>query len=159
MNAEEFKRLMAPLGRRMFCAAVAITGNGADAEDAVQNALVSLWQHRDRLQQARSAEAYASTAARNAALDLIDSRRYFEPLDSSMPDASRPADPLEQRDAAARLMALIASLPEPQRTVMTLRAQGGLSTDEIHHQTGLSAENIRVILSRARKTLRSLFHD
>ena len=39
----------------------------------------------------------------------------------------------------------------------TLNGVGGLSYSEIHHATGLSEDNIRVLLSRGRKKLRELF--
>ena len=49
---------------------------------------------------------------------------------------------------------LIEHLPENQRQVLRLRSLDDCSMEEIEHITGLNAGNIRVLLSRARKTLR-----
>lgn len=157
MNADSFKQLFLPLGRKMFRTAFAVTGNAEDAEDAVQTALANLWERRERLDAVRSAEAYAIVGARNAALDIVASRRPADSLDA-LPDRPEPdADSPETRDRAERVMRLIDALPEPQRTVLSLRDLEGLSTDEIHAATGLSAANIRVILSRARAAVRKHF--
>ena len=46
------------------------------------------------------------------------------------------------------------NLPEQQRRVMTLKDVDDRSMDDIAALTGLEPGNIRVILSRARKTVR-----
>ena len=46
------------------------------------------------------------------------------------------------------------NLPEQQRRVMTLKDVDDRSMDNIAALTGLEPGNIRVILSRARKTIR-----
>lgn len=53
---------------------------------------------------------------------------------------------------------LLKRLPENQRTVVVMSAVTGLSNSEISQATGLSAENVRVLLSRGRKKLRELFY-
>lgn len=160
MNADSFKQLFLPLGRKMFRTAFAVTGNAEDAEDAVQTALANLWERRERLDAVRSAEAYAIVGARNAALDIVASRRPADSLDALPDRPESDADSPETRERAERaerVERLIDSLPEPQRTVLSLRDLEGLSTDEIHAATGLSAANIRVILSRARAAVRKHF--
>jgi RNA polymerase sigma-70 factor (ECF subfamily) len=49
----------------------------------------------------------------------------------------------------------IASLPEPQRSVVTLRDAEGLSTMEVAELLGLSEANVRVILHRGRARVRN----
>ena len=52
----------------------------------------------------------------------------------------------------------IAALPEQQRELVVMRDVNGAGYDEISYATGLSMANIRVTLSRARKTLREQFN-
>ena len=52
---------------------------------------------------------------------------------------------------------IISELPEQQRQVVLLRHFEEKSTEEIERETGLSNANIRVLLSRARKTIKELF--
>jgi len=52
---------------------------------------------------------------------------------------------------------MIDMLPENQRRVVMLSGIAGLSNSEIKKATGLSDDNVRVLLSRGRKKLRELF--
>ena len=55
------------------------------------------------------------------------------------------------------VMRLIGELPEQQRQIITLRDVEGRTYEEIENLTKLSPTNIRVLLSRARKTIRERF--
>lgn len=59
----------------------------------------------------------------------------------------------------AAVRAAIASLAEPQATVVTLRDVEGLSTEEVARLTGLTTGNVRVILHRGRAKVRQIVED
>ncbi len=65
---------------------------------------------------------------------------------------------MEERDEVGVVMHLIDCLPETQRQVIMLRDVDDCSYEEIETTTGLSAGNVRVLLSRARKTIREQFN-
>ncbi len=156
VNAKEFNELMTHVGRRMMLAAIRVTESEADAADAVQEAMIRLWQHRAELADAENQVAYASTAARRCALDIVRSRHHeVSVADTDVTNA--PVDAIDARDSLAHLLRLIDSLPSPQREVLTLRHIEGLEIGEIQQQLNLTAGNIRVILSRGRATLRKQF--
>ena len=52
---------------------------------------------------------------------------------------------------------LIEKLPEQQKEVMKLRHYSECSMEEIVDLTGISATNVRTILSRARKKIKEQF--
>jgi RNA polymerase sigma-70 factor (ECF subfamily) len=54
---------------------------------------------------------------------------------------------------------MIDKLPEKQRIVLQMRGCGDCSFEDIEAATGESAVHVRVLLSRARKTLKSLLND
>ena len=66
---------------------------------------------------------------------------------------------VEKKQACEQVMRLIGSLPELQRQVITLHDVEGWSKEEVREKTGLGATHIRVLLSRARKTIRQLFKN
>ena len=76
-----------------------------------------------------------------------------------MDDAILLAEPdgTQERDDVRVVQMLIGRLPEPQRRVVRLRDIEGCPYEEIEQLTGLSAVNIRVMLSRARKKIRKDF--
>ena len=61
---------MLPLKDRLYRLALRITLNPAEAEDAVQDTLIRVWEHREEWEQIDSIEAYAHTICRNIALDM-----------------------------------------------------------------------------------------
>lgn len=145
-------------GRRMYMAALRVTGSEADAEDAVQDAMCRLWKRIDSFAQAENREAYAAATARRCALDLIESRRPGFGLE----EASGVVIPEETDDDRERLtivFRIIEQLPSPQREVITLRDINGLEMEEIQQELNLTAGNVRVILSRARAAVRKHFEE
>lgn len=66
-------------------------------------------------------------------------------------DAGRAIELAEDRQIAWQL---ISGLPEQQRQIVMMRDIGEMAYREIERQTGLTAVNIRVLLSRARKQMR-----
>ena len=64
---------------------------------------------------------------------------------------------VERHDAVEQVKQIIGTLPEHQQQVITLRDMEDCSFEEIAEQTGLTAVNIRMLLSRARRTIRERF--
>lgn len=159
MTADAFNSLVCVHLDTMYRVALALCGNTDDASDAVQDAAIKLWTHADRLSDVADIRAYSIAAARNAALSLIASRKKAEPLNATypLPDSTSTDRITDSADAVRRVLALSQQLPENQRTVLVMRDFEGCEIDEIEHATGLSAVNIRVLLSRARATIRKYF--
>jgi RNA polymerase sigma-70 factor (ECF subfamily) len=64
---------------------------------------------------------------------------------------------VEDQELAARVINLLQTLPDNQRTVIRLKFQNGLSYKEISEQTGLSISNVGYLIHTALKSLRSAF--
>ena len=67
---------------------------------------------------------------------------------------SNPEAELENKELRAKILAAIESLPSEYREVVILREIEGLSYNEIAGITGLSLDNVKTRLSRARAQLR-----
>jgi DNA-directed RNA polymerase specialized sigma24 family protein len=67
-----------------------------------------------------------------------------------------PEQQMSQRDMQACIRKEIGKLPEPQRTVFMLSALGGLADDEIACMLGISRDNAKVRLHRARQAFRQV---
>ena len=141
----------------MYRMALAVCGNEADASDAMQDACLKLWSHRQSLEAAASPRAYCIGAVRNASLDIVSRRRHdittLDAVADTVEDASRE---LERQETSAMVLKAISRLGESQRTVVCMRDIEGLSVAEIADKTGLNANNIRVLLSRGRGMLRKI---
>ncbi len=133
-----------------------------EAADCVQDALIRLWESRSRLAEIEKPEAYCLTAVKRQALDAIRRRGRMQEsnVDISnidLPGSLTPHDEAVARDDLRLACQLIGQLAPRQREVVELSALSGYDNAEIAAATGISDENIRVLLSRGRSRLRELF--
>lgn len=161
MDEESFKRLFLPLHPKLYRIAFAMVGNVQDAEDILQEAYCKLWDKREELTIIRSPEAFCVTLVRNMCLDQLRSVTHKieqEDLNDLMIINNRsPEIELMEQEQTKVVSRLIDELPENQRQIIRMRSIDDCSAEEIEKVTGLSAINIRVLLSRARKTVREKF--
>lgn len=138
---------------------MSMLGNSFDAEDVIQEVLVKVWKKKDQFVGIENKEAWCMTVTRNLSIDKIRSRKnkntsniddYFHIKDKEAIPSTR----LEQKDALNRVMSLMDTLPEKQKTVMHLRDVEGYTYKEISELTGMSVDQVKVNLFRARKMLR-----
>jgi RNA polymerase sigma-70 factor (ECF subfamily) len=162
MDAERFKQQYLPLHPRLYRLAYALTENRRDAEDILQEAYCKLWKQRNELAHVRNAEAFCIVLVKNLCFDFLRTARR-ETGNASLDNLPLPDNRLSPEaemighDELSRLQTLIDRLPPQQRQALRLHGIEGFSPEEIRQLTGLSAVNLRVLLSRARKTLREQF--
>ena len=162
MDANDFKEQFLPYQRRLYQVAFLLMGNAEDAEDMVQEAYLKLWKKRNELpSDIDSMEAYCVTLTKNLCYDAL--RKVHIDKDERSPEElkisneSTVSHEIEVRDEANQVMRLIEGLPEQQRQIILMRDVNDRPYEEIEEETGLSAINIRVLLSRARKRIREQF--
>lgn len=154
MELKQFKIAVLPLRSKLLNYARRLTDDPDDAEDAVQETMLRLWNRRAELEQYRSIEAFAMTLVHNLCMDLWRTRRNeYVSLDnvSNSTCEATPEQLLEIKDEIKLMRTIIQSLPPLQRTIMQMKDIEEYETDEIAEITGCSAEAIRSNLSRARK--------
>jgi RNA polymerase sigma-70 factor, ECF subfamily len=142
-----------------------VCGRPAMAEDAVQEAFVSLWRARDRYDPARgSVRAWVLSAVRNRALDALRRERAKAGRDVSddasadrVPSPDRTEVEAERREQGRRISDALNRLPSEQRQVIELAYFGGLTHTEIARKLSLPAGTVkgrmRLGLSRLRTLL------
>ncbi|MBO6496516.1 sigma-70 family RNA polymerase sigma factor [Roseivirga sp.] len=161
MELQEFKTKVLPLKDRLFRIAVHLLKSAEEAEDALQDVMVRLWDKRGQLKEYRSVEAFAVTVTKNRCLDKLKSKKHKYHLDvQELEVDSGFESPYKRLELSESMQVMIRSfqeLPEQQRLLITLRDLEGYSYEEIAEQTGLQVNNIRVGLSRARKAAREAY--
>lgn len=160
MTAATFKSTFLPLSATMYCTAYSLLGNPQDAEDAVQEAFIRLWQKRDRVPVDEDLGAYCQMLVRNLCIDVLRRGRLKEAdttaADVRVADSQTASSSLENAEAMAQVEQAIQTLPENQQRVVALHVMQDRSLSEIEKETGFSAVNVRVLLSRGRKKLQQL---
>ena len=160
MELKEFKITVLPLRGKLLNYARKLTDEPEDAEDAVQEVLLKLWNKRLELEQYRSIEAFAMTLTHNICIDMWRCKRN-DTLSLDIVQAASPTGTperlLEIKDEIHLMHEIIDSLPNLQRTIMRMKDIEGYETDEIAEITGCGPEAIRSNLSRARKKVRDVY--
>lgn len=161
MPASLFKQLLLPLYPRLQRVALRMLGNVEDAEDMVQEVYMKLWGKREELPDVQNMEAYCVALTKNMCIDRLRlaevDRVDVDDVSLSLAAADDVASQLERQDAVEQVKLIIETLPEKQQQVITLRDIRDCTFEEIEEQTGLTAVNVRALLSRARKTIRERF--
>ncbi|MDR1103057.1 MAG: sigma-70 family RNA polymerase sigma factor [Tannerella sp.] len=158
MDAKEFKQRYYPFHPRLYRVAYALLNRAEDAEDILQETYCRLWLRREELTGIRQPEAFCVTMVKNLCMDFLRASGWRNGGETEempvIPSEGTPESELESRERVAQIEWLIDRLPEKQRIAMRMRGFGDCSSEEIEAATGESAANVRVLLSRARKTLR-----
>ena len=160
MNAEEFKSKVLPVNQKLLRLAFRFLGNVEEAEDAVQEVFMKLWNIRTKLVEINNVEAFATTITKNHCLDKIKARHtvslesQIQAVHSREDVAQNPHQISENQDSVDFVKAIIDQLPEQQKSVIIMRDIEEYSFEEIQEITGFDMNYIRVNLSRARKQVR-----
>ena len=164
---EAFEELARHHGQLIYRTLTAILGNPADAQDAMQDTLLSVFKHIDRFQGRSKFSTWLVSIARNTAFQRLRRGKHFESLDETVCNEERDFRPRQVRawqDNPEELYSKsemrqlvergILALPPNYRVVVMLRDIQQLSTDEVARQLGLSVPAVKTRLLRGRLMLR-----
>lgn len=159
MKTISFRSDVLPMKDALYRLALRITLNPAEAEDIVQDTLIKVWNRRDSWSDIKSIEAFAMTICRNLSLDHV---RRHENRNSSMeatatdaPDnSSSPAEDAEYKEKVVIIKSIVDSLPEKQRSCMQLRDFEGYAYKDIATILGMTEEQVKISIFRARQTVK-----
>ena len=153
MEREEAERLVAQYGSAVYRLAYARTGSREDAEDAVQETFVKAYQSAPQYMPQGKPMAWLMTIARNEALQLLRERRRtvaMTPEDWQEQFSDRPD--FSQEDLLT-LRALLETLSDEERQIVSLHALGGLKHREIADMLELALPTVLSKYHRAMKKL------
>lgn len=157
MTSELLTESFKSLSDGLYRVAYYMLESQADAEDAVQDLFIKLWGNREQLDTVLNFKAYCTTLMKNLCIDRLRKESKVQGMEPG-PDIaeSRLVDEdYDAREKLERVMAAIERLPGRQRDVMKMYVLEEMSYDEIAERTGMSNLTLRVLLSNARKSLRS----
>ncbi|HVK28255.1 MAG TPA: SigE family RNA polymerase sigma factor [Nocardioides sp.] len=156
-EAPAFDSWVAARGPALLRLAYVITGNAADAEDVVQDALSRALPRWERISRVEDVDAYVKRMVVNAHTSWWRKfRRRESPSPAVQPDGvvAGPGDG-PGHDERQRLWAACRALPEAQRTAVVLRYYEQLEYDEIAALTGVAEGTVRSRVSRGLAVLRA----
>jgi RNA polymerase sigma-70 factor (ECF subfamily) len=170
-NSEALNRLLMRAQEVAWRFSTAVCGGADDAEDAMQEALIKTYRYVGRIREPEAFRPWLYRTVRNACLmgrrKKVGEPAKLQSLDevlpgqdgSTRPDAPDPGKNPEQLadnvGLRRRLRKALRTLPAPYRAVVFLREMEGLSTREVAKVMGISEENVKTRLHRARVQLQA----
>ena len=157
MNETEYLKIVLPFKDKMFRVAKRLLVSIEEAEDATQDVLLKLWKNRQKFKDYNSPEAFAMTMTKNWCFDRLKSKQAqnLKIVHNNYEDHSRSLQKsIEVNDSLQWVKTHMDALPEKQKLILQLRDIEQYEFKEIAKIVNMTETNIRVSLSRARKTIR-----
>ncbi len=151
-DQKAFEALYDRYEKRAFSLAYRVLGSRALAEEATQEAFLSIWKNAPSYDPSRgSAGGWTMGVVRNRSIDLLRSRSGAAPdldhddeaaLDNTV--GSRGTENVAiERDTQRRVRSVVADLPEKQSKVISLAYFGGFSQSEISEMLDLPLGTVK----------------
>ena len=149
-----------PLQQMLYREAYRMLCDRFEAEDAVQNLYMKLWEKKDELKSLVATDAYLRTLLRNICIDRWRQIRAHDNKEQIQADEIAIHTPPEtdKKEAEECLEHFLAGLPKVQQKILKMK-MNGCTIEEIEKTTGLQQTNIRVIISRVRKKFREFYDN
>jgi RNA polymerase sigma-70 factor (ECF subfamily) len=152
-EAASFDAFYSQTVRRTTHTLYAMTGDLAEAQDAVQEAYARAWQRWSELQRYGDPEAWVRTVARRCAVSRW--RKARNAMTATLRAGPPPAAPEPAVDHVLVVEAL-RRLPEAQRHALVLHHLVGIPVDDVARELGVPVGTVKARLSRGRTALAAL---
>ena len=131
------------------------------AQDLTATTFEKAWRARGQFQQKKAAfSTWLFTIASNVVRDHYRQQRPFADITTlEIADAQLTEQVVQQKQALAKLGKLLATLPEREQEIISLKFGAELTNRQIARVMNLSSLNIGVILFRSLRKLRTEWED
>ena len=141
--------VMRERGSGLLAYARLLTGNDAEAEDVLQDALVRSFSKGRSFTHVNAAEAYVRRAVPSVFIDRLRGRRTRDGADERLARSVDGAIGMGDRDAVLDVRAALATLPARERACAVLRFYDDLTVPQIATQLGLADGTVKRYLADA----------
>lgn len=154
-----FGELVQRYGGRLLAVARRLLGSRADAEDAVQRALLQCYLGADGYQPRWAVSTWLYRIVTNACVDELRRRgvraAHAQSADAEPPVFAGPGDAGRRIDVGRAL----AQVPREARVLLTLHYVDGLSNGELARIRGISVNTVKSQLARGKAILRRALEE
>jgi len=141
--------------RRAFAVALRLVGSRPDAEDAVQQSFLRLYESRAAYNPRWRLNTWFYRILTNTCVDALRRRRPLQSLDGvEFSAGDTPDENLARRERDTLLQAALATVPVEARMALALYYGDGRTYQEIGVIRGISVNTVKTHLRRGRMALR-----
>jgi RNA polymerase sigma-70 factor (ECF subfamily) len=154
-----FEEAVRQHSKRLLAIARAIVGTRASPEDVVQQAVMNLFQHRDRYDW-REPGGLLRRAVVNESLRILrQPKMSVVAEDHPSRDDGDPAGQMVENETVQQVRNAIAKLPEHYRSALVLCEYEKMPYAEIARTLGASVPQVKTWIFRARRQLAEMLKD
>jgi len=150
MDERAFTSAAEAYATRLYTVAYRMLGNRADAEDAVQRALLKCYAARASYSPRWQVSTWLYRALANVCIDELRRRRPQVEVDAERATSGNGGRPVERLD----LEAALATVPREARLLLALHYVDGLSYGELARVRGISINTVKSQLARGKSILK-----
>ena len=163
-----YEQLYDRYSKRIYAMTYGMLQNHTDAEDAVQNTFIHVYEKLYTLKDYNSFDSWLEKIAYNEALLLIRKRKkmtlFNDDLDAKVTDQIQdelmlPEEIAERRDTAEKIRSIIAELPEAQRQTLVLFYYNNLKIKQIAEVMNCGENTVKSRLYYARRSIGKAVDD
>ncbi|WP_243761621.1 SigE family RNA polymerase sigma factor [Streptomyces sp. YIM 98790] len=138
----------------LYAAAYHLTGDRYEAEDLLQNALLSTYRAWDRIADKAAVGGYLRRTMTNLHISAWRRRKLNEYPTEELPETAGEPDSMRGTELRTVLWQALARLPEQQRTMLVLRYYEGQTDPEIADTLNISVGTVKSSIWRTLRRLR-----
>ena len=153
MDERTFARAVEAYARRLYAVAYRLLGNRADAEDAVQRALLKAFAARESYAPRWAVSTWLYRVLTNVCIDELRRRRRTPP--EPLPRGRRSDSAVERLD----LTRALETVPREARVLLALHYVNGLGYRELATIRGISVNTVKSQLARGKAILKRALED
>jgi RNA polymerase sigma factor (sigma-70 family) len=158
-NKEEFRHIIKACNQPLFRTALVMLKNEADAEDAVQSAYLKAYLYLPSFKGESSIVTWITRILINECKMVLRRKHATLPMEleevkQKQSDGESDMDNIDKKQVRQWLERAVMDLPDKYRLVYVVREVNELSTEKAAEALGLSEDNIKVRLHRAKLLIR-----
>lgn len=145
---------------RLFTLVRRIVKDDEDAKNIVHDTFVKLWQNRDRIDSSHSLDAFVSTIAWNASINLLKRKKIHrrfteEQLHTNDAKEISAHEKLQAHETSERIRIALEEMPPQRRRVFELSRNEELTYQQIARRLDLSYNTVRNHMALALNEIRA----
>src|SRR5210317_1418264 len=123
MKQKEFLSTVLPYKDKIYRLAKRLLVSSEEAEDAVQEVFLKLWNGKERIKNYKNPEAFAITMTKNYCFDRLKSKQAsnMKIVHSNYKNTDNIEKTIEAKDGVSIVFQIMETLPEQQKTILQLR--------------------------------------
>jgi len=157
-NERAFKELFELYGKLLFPFLFSVVKTAAIAEEIIQEVMLRIWIHRDKLPEVEIPRKWVFRIASNLAFTFLQRRLKEQQIIGSLRDTeiseSDPEADLRINEIKRHVQEAVKQLPKERKRIYLLSREAGMSRDEIASQLNISPSTVKNSIAAALKSIR-----